>query len=95
MTTITDSPAPTKPVKRAAAILWSHGGMSQDQSTALATKVLAAALRDDHIAEALWNMDQRAQTPAPRPWREATPEERWPYIETARECSDAILKGQS
>jgi DNA polymerase III alpha subunit (gram-positive type) len=85
----------TTPVKRAATIIWSHSEMSQADAIYLAKSVLKAALKDDHTAEALWDTDQRAQALTPRPWDDATPEERGPYLESAAEYRDAILPPQA
>jgi 20S proteasome alpha/beta subunit len=84
----------TTPVKRAATIIWSRSEISQEDAIDLAESVLKAALNDEHTAEALWDMDQRAQATIPRAWRNATPEERGPYLESAAEYSDAILPPQ-
>lgn len=92
MTSTTPPTTATKPIQRAAGILWSRSDISQDEARDLATSIFANALDPEFTAPRLWDMDQRIQTAEPRPWSEASQEERWPYLESAAEYRDAVME---
>lgn len=83
---------PTPSIRRAAAVIWRHStDLKMPETIEIATEILTTALTPDVTAEGLWNMDQNSRNPVPRPWSDASPGEREPYMETATEIRDVVV----